>query len=86
MSRSVIVAAGIFTLGVVAADVTIASVFMMSPANQTVPAGLGGRDSLVDEPLAMAGVNLLALPFVLACIARARDYVQGLTAAMVESA
>ncbi len=86
MSRSVIVAAGIFTLGVVAADVTIASVFMMSPANQTVPAGLGGRGSLVDEPLAMAGVNLLALPFVLACIACARDYVQGLTAAMVEGA
>lgn len=86
MSRSVIVASAIFTLGTVAADVTIASVFMMSPANQTVPAGLGGRGSLVDEPLAMAGINLMALPFVLACTAFARDYVRGLTAAMLEGA
>ena len=54
--------------------------------NQTVSAGLGGRGSLVDEPLAMAGINLMALPFVLACTAFARDYVRGLTAAMLEGA
>ena len=84
MSRSVIVAAGIFTLGTVAADLTFASVFLVSRETQTVAVGLAARGSIVDQPLALAGVNVMAAPVVLACALFARDYARGLTAAMVE--
>ena len=40
MSRPVIVAAGIFALGTIASDFTLASVFLLSEHNQTIPAGL----------------------------------------------
>src|SRR5437899_6614567 len=39
MSRSVIVAAGIFTVGTIASDFTLASVFLLDAHNQTIPAG-----------------------------------------------
>ena len=84
MSRSVIVAAGIFTLGTVAADLTFASVFLMSREMQTVAVGLAARGSIVDQPLALAGINVMAAPVVLTCALFARDYARGLTAAMVE--
>lgn len=84
MSRSVIVAAGIFTLGTVAADLTFASVFLLSRETQTVAVGLAARGSIVDQPLALAGINAMALPVVMACALFARDYARGLTAAMVE--
>jgi ABC-type glycerol-3-phosphate transport system permease component len=38
----------------------------------------------LDELLAVAGINLMAIPVVLICAAFARGYVRGLTAAMVE--
>jgi multiple sugar transport system permease protein len=84
MSRSVIVAAGIFTLGTVAADLTYASVFLLSRETQTVAVGLAARGSIVDQPLALAGINLMAAPVLLACALFARDYARGLTAAMLE--
>lgn len=84
MSRSVVVAAGIFTLGTVAADLTFASVFLVSRETQTVAVGLAARGSIVDQPLALAGINAMALPVVLACALFARDYARGLTAAMTE--
>lgn len=84
MSRSVVVAAGIFTLGTVAADLTFASVFLLSRETQTVAVGLAARGSIVDQPLALAGINAMALPVVLACVLFARDYARGLTAAMTE--
>ena len=84
MSRSVVVAAGIFTLGTVAADLTFASVFLVSRETQTVAVGLAARGSIVDQPLALAGINAMALPVVLACVLFARDYARGLTAAMTE--
>jgi multiple sugar transport system permease protein len=84
MSRSVIVAAGVFTLGTVAADLTFASVFLLSRETQTVAVGLAARGSIVDQPLALAGINVMAAPVVLACALFARDYARGLTAAMVE--
>jgi multiple sugar transport system permease protein len=86
MSRPVLVAAGIFTLGTIASDFTIASVFLLSEHNQTVPAGLGTMEVALDELLAVAGINLMAIPVVLLCAAFARGYVRGLTAAMVEGA
>jgi len=86
MSRSVIVAAGIFTVGTIASDFTLASVFLLDAHNQTIPAGLGTMDVALDELLAVAGINLMAIPVVLICAVFARGYVRGLTAAMVEGA
>jgi ABC-type glycerol-3-phosphate transport system permease component len=38
----------------------------------------------LDELLAVAGINLMAIPVVIICAVFARGYVRGLTAAMVE--
>ena len=84
MSRPVIVAAGIFTLGIIASDLTIASLFLLSAQNQTIPAGLGTVEVALDELAAVAGINLLAIPVILISTFFARGYVRGLTAAMVE--
>ena len=86
MSQPVVVAAGIFALGTIASDFTIASVFLLSEHNQTIPAGLGTMEVALDELLAVAGINLMAIPVVLVCGVFARGYVRGLTAAMVEGA
>jgi multiple sugar transport system permease protein len=86
MSRPVLVAAGIFALGTIASDFTIASVFLMSAHNQTIPAGLATMEVALDELLAVAGINLMAVPVVLLCALFARGYVRGLTASMIEGA
>jgi multiple sugar transport system permease protein len=86
MSRPVLVAAGIFTLGTIASDFMMASVFLLSGHNQTIPAGLGTMEVALDELLAVAGINLMAIPVVLISALFARGYVRGLTAAMVEGA
>ena len=84
MSKPVLVASGIFTLGTAASDFMIASVFLLSGSNQTIPAGLGTMEVALDELAAVAGINLMALPVILICALFARGYVRGLTAAMVE--
>jgi len=86
MSRPVLVAAGIFTLGTIASDFTLASVFLLDAQNKTIPAGLATMEVALDELLAVAGINLMAIPVVLICAAFARGYVRGLTASMVEGA
>jgi len=86
MSRPVLVAAGIFTLGTIASDFMIASVFLLTQQNQTVTAGLGTFDVALDELAAVAGVNLLAIPVVAISALFARGYVRGLTASMLEGA
>ena len=86
MSRPVLVAAGIFALGTIASDFTIASVFLLTPHNQTVAGGLGTMDVALDELVVVAGINLLAIPVVTISALLARGYVRGLTAAMVEGA
>ena len=84
MSRPVLVAAGIFSLGTVASDFMIASMFLLTANNQTITAGLGTFDVALDELAAVAGVNLLAIPVVTISALFARGYVRGLTAAMIE--
>lgn len=84
LSRPVIVAAGIFTLGTIASDFMLASIFLLSDINQTIPAGLGTMEVALDELLAVAGINLMALPVVVISTFFARGYVRGLTAAMLE--
>ena len=86
MSRPVVVAAGIFALGTIASDFTLASVFLLDSHNKTIPAGLATMEVALDELLAVAGINLMAIPIVLICAVFARGYVRGLTAAMVEGA
>jgi multiple sugar transport system permease protein len=86
MSRNVLVAAALFTIGTVAQDFMVASIFLLDPAKQTVAAGLGVMDVSLEELLAVAGVNLAAIPIVAVCAVFARSYVRGLTAAMVEGA
>ena len=86
MSRPVLVAAGIFSLGTVASDFMIASMFLLTANNQTITAGLGTFDVALDELAAVAGVNLLAIPVVTISAIFARGYVRGLTASMVEGA
>jgi multiple sugar transport system permease protein len=86
MSRPVLVAAGIFTLGIIASDFMIASVFLLSPHNQTITAGLGTFDVALDELGAVAGVNLLAIPVMMISAVFARGFVRGLTASMLEGA
>lgn len=86
MSRSVIVAAGIFTLGTIASDFTLASVFLLDAHNQTIPAGLRTMDVALDELMAVAGINVMAVPVILISALFARSYVRGLTAAMLEGA
>jgi multiple sugar transport system permease protein len=84
MSRPVLVAAGIFILGTVASDFMIASVFLLSGHNQTIPAGLGTMEVALDELAAVAGINLMAIPVIAISALFARSYVRGLTAAMLE--
>jgi len=86
MSRNVLVAAGLFTIGTVGNDFLLASIFLLDPELQTVAAGLGVMDVSLEELLAVAGVNLAAIPVAALCAVFARDYVRGLTAAMVEGA
>ena len=64
MSRPVLVASGIFSLGTIASDFMIASVFLLTGQNQTITAGLGTFDVALDELAAVAGVNLMAIPVV----------------------
>ncbi len=84
MSRNVLIAAGLFTLGTVGNDFMLASIFLLDPAKQTVAAGLGVMDVSLEELVTVAGVNLASLPVVILCVVFARGYVRGLTAAMLE--
>jgi multiple sugar transport system permease protein len=86
MSRNVLIAAGLFTVGTIGNDFMLASIFLLDPAKQTVAAGLGVMDVSLEELVTVAGVNLAALPVVAACAIFARSYVSGLTAAMLEGA
>ena len=86
MSRNVLVASGLFTLGTVGNDFMLASIFLLDKHKQTVAAGLGVMDVSLEELMTVAGVNLAAIPVVILCALFARGYVRGLTAAMVEGA
>ena len=86
MSRNALVASGLFTLGTVGQDYMLASIFLLDRYKQTVAAGLGVMDVSLEELVAVAGVNMAALPVVILCALFARGYVRGLTAAMVEGA
>ena len=58
----------------------------LSPVLEKLAAGLGVMDVSLEELITVAGVNLAAIPVVIACGVFARAYVRGLTAAMLEGA
>jgi ABC-type glycerol-3-phosphate transport system permease component len=86
MSRDVLVPAGLFTVGTVGNDFMLAYISLLDPDKQTVATGLGVMDVSLEELVPVAGVNLAAIPVVIACAVFARGYVRGLTAAMLEGA
>jgi ABC-type glycerol-3-phosphate transport system permease component len=87
MSFPVVVAAIVFTIGVAASEILFASVFLPNSSHQTIAAGLAVTTVDPDEVGGVVAAALLAaLPLILLCIAFARQYVQGLTAAMLEGA
>ncbi|MGI8553332.1 MAG: ABC transporter permease subunit [Dehalococcoidia bacterium] len=87
MSWPVIVAAGIFSIGVMASDLLYANIFLIHHGQQTVIQGLGVLEIDLDEFNTLTGgLGLGALPIVLIAAAFAPSYVRGLTTAMIEGA
>ena len=87
MSLPVIVAASVFTIGVASSEILFASVFLPNTAYQTLAVGLSVTTVSPDEVGGVvAAAQLAAVPVVLLCVVFARQYVQGLTAAMLEGA
>src|SRR5262249_53172651 len=87
MSLPVVIAAGVFTINVAANELLFATVFLPSPDHQTLSAGLGVTTVNPNEVGGTVAATLLnALPVLAVCVAFARQYVQGMTAAMLEGA
>ncbi len=87
MSWPVIVAAGLFAVGMMGADILYAGTFSLSDGTKTLPAGLGLRAIGLDEwASANAAVLLSSLPIIILCAALSPYYVRGLRAALIEGA
>jgi multiple sugar transport system permease protein len=87
MAGPIVVAATVFTIGMVAGEFLYASVFITQGTDQTLAGGMGLIGVDPDEVGGiMASVVLAALPVVALTIALAPAYVRGLTAAMLEGA
>jgi multiple sugar transport system permease protein len=87
MSWPVVIAAGLFAIGMMGSDIVYASAFTLTNSSKTLIAGLGITAIELDE-WANVNASLLAasLPIVVACAALGRYYVAGLRAALVEGA
>ncbi|HEV8636077.1 MAG TPA: ABC transporter permease subunit [Chloroflexota bacterium] len=87
MSWPVVIAAGLFAIGMMGSDVLYAGTFSFSNATKTLPAGLGLIAVSLDEWAPVnAAILLGSLPIVVACAALSRYYVRGLRAALIEGA
>ena len=86
MTWPVLVAAGLFALGVMASDFMLAGVFLPNQWHQTIAAGLSTMDVSMEDLSVVAGVNAASLPLLLIAALLARTYTRGLTAAMLEGA
>lgn len=87
MSWPVIIAAGLFAVGMMGADVLYAGTFSLSDATKTLPAGLGLTAVDVEEwASANAAILLSSLPIIVLCAALSPSYVRGLRAALIEGA
>ena len=87
MSWPVVIAAGLFAVGMMGSDVLYGSTFSLSNATKTLPAGLGLTAVQLDEwASANAAILLSSLPIIIGCAALAPYYVRGLRAALIEGA
>ena len=87
MSWPVVIAAGLFAIGMMGSDVVYASSFTLTNGSKTLVAGLGITAIELDE-WANVNASILAasLPIVIACAALGRYFVEGLRAALFEGA
>jgi multiple sugar transport system permease protein len=87
MSWPVIVAAGVFCVGMMASDLLYAATFLIHHNQQTVTVGLAIVSlDLGEFSQVTGGIGVAALPLVLICLLFAPSYVRGLTMAMDEGA
>ena len=86
MTWPVLVAVGLFALGVMSSDFMLAGVFLPNQWHQTIAAGLSTMDVSMEDLSVVAGVNAASLPILLIAALFARTYTRGLTAAMLEGA
>jgi multiple sugar transport system permease protein len=85
MSVPVLIAAGIFTAGVMSSDFVYAGLLLVHDQVKTIAVGLGLIGLSLDEFNSITGgIGATAMPLVIACAAFAPAYVRGLTAAMIE--
>lgn len=86
MSWPVVVAAGLFALGVVSSDFMLAGVFLPNQWHQTIAAGMATMDISLEDLTVVSGISMGGLPVLLIAALFAGTYVRGLTAAMIEGA
>jgi len=87
MSWPVVIAAGLFAVGMMGSDVLYGGLFSLSNDTKTLPVGLGLTAIDLDEWANVnAAILLSSLPIIAACAALGRYYVQGLRAALLEGA
>jgi multiple sugar transport system permease protein len=86
MTWPVLVAVGLFALGVMGSDFMLAGTFLPNQWHQTIAAGLSTMDVSMEDLSVVAGINAASLPLMLIAALLARTYTRGLTAAMLEGA
>jgi ABC-type glycerol-3-phosphate transport system permease component len=87
MSTPVVVAAGLFAVGMMGADVLYTGIFSLSHSTKTLPAGLGLTAVGLDEwASANAAILLSSVPIMVVCAGLSPSYVRGLRAALIEGA
>jgi ABC-type glycerol-3-phosphate transport system permease component len=85
MSVPVLIAAGIFTAGVMSGDFVYAGLLLVHDQVKTIAVGLGLIGLSLDEfNTITGGIGAAATPLVILCAAFAPAYVRGLRAAMIE--
>jgi multiple sugar transport system permease protein len=85
MSWPVIIAAGIFSVGVMASDFIYAGLLLVHNDVKTIAVGLGLIGISLDEFVSISGgIGMAATPLIIICAALAPAYVRGLSAAMIE--
>jgi ABC-type glycerol-3-phosphate transport system permease component len=87
MSWPVVIAAGLFAIGMMGSDIVYASSFTLTNESKTLVAGLGITAINLDEWANVnASILAAALPIVVVCAALGRYFVEGLRAALIEGA
>ena len=85
MSVPVLIAAGVFTAGVMSGDFVYAGLLLVHDQIKTIAVGLGLIGLSLDEfNTITGGIGAAATPLVILCAAFAPAYVRGLRAAMIE--